>query len=60
MKGNTFDRERELRAAAAMYSVLQKHAAGLRELFIVSQVKLSRVEFPKGIAYCRPNNLPIK
>src|SRR3954468_11084103 len=38
----------ELLASGNLLATLQKHAAGLRELFIVSRVKLRRAEAPNG------------
>src|SRR5256885_9034578 len=48
--GSGLEAQVEVRAGGALYATLQKHAAGLRELFIVSQVKLTRAEAPNGDA----------
>jgi len=46
--GSGLEAQVEVRADGAIYAVLEKHAAALRELFIVSQVKLTRAESPNG------------
>jgi isoleucyl-tRNA synthetase len=46
--GSGLEAQVELRAAGNLFTTLEKHAAGLRELFIVSQVKLSRAESANG------------
>ena len=48
--GSGLEAQVEVRASGALYSTLQKHVAGLRELFIVSQAKLTRAETPNGDA----------
>jgi isoleucyl-tRNA synthetase len=48
--GSGLEAQVEVRATGALYSTLEKHAAGLRELFIVSRVKLTRTESPNGDA----------
>ena len=48
--GSGLEAQVELHAPGALYTTLQKHAAGLRELLIVSQVKLSRAESSNGDA----------
>jgi len=46
--GSGLEAQVEVRADGAIYAVLEKHAAALRELFIVSQVKLTRAVSPNG------------
>ena len=46
--GSGLEAQVELRADGAVYAVLEKHAAALRELFIVSQVRLTRANSPNG------------
>jgi isoleucyl-tRNA synthetase len=48
--GSGLEAQVELRAGGSLYAKLEKHAAGLRELFIVSRVKLTRTESPNGDA----------
>ncbi len=48
--GSGLEAQVELRAGGSLYSALQKHQAGLRELFIVSRVKLTRAEASNGDA----------
>ena len=46
--GSGLEAQVELHAAGTLYSTLEKHLTGLRELFIVSRVKLARLEVPNG------------
>src|SRR3954451_11868539 len=46
--GSGLEAQVELLASGNLFTTLQKHAAGLRELFIVSRVKLTRAEAPNG------------
>jgi isoleucyl-tRNA synthetase len=46
--GSGLEAQVELLASGNLFSTLQKHAAGLRELFIVSRVKLTRAEGANG------------
>jgi len=48
--GSGLEAQVEVRASGALYATLQKYATGLRELFIVSRVKLARTESPNGDA----------
>ena len=46
--GSGLEAQVELLASGNLFATLQKHAAGLRELFIVSRVKLTRAESANG------------
>jgi len=46
--GSGLEAQVELLASGNLFATLQKHVAGLRELFIVSRVKLTPVEAPNG------------
>ncbi|MFL6301054.1 MAG: isoleucine--tRNA ligase [Terriglobales bacterium] len=46
--GSGLEAQVELLASGNLFTTLQKHAAGLRELFIVSRVKLTRAEAANG------------
>jgi isoleucyl-tRNA synthetase len=46
--GSGLEAQVELLASGNLFATLQKHVAGLRELFIVSRVKLARSEGANG------------
>jgi isoleucyl-tRNA synthetase len=46
--GSGLEAQVEMLASGNLFTTLQKHAAGLRELFIVSRVNLTRAEAPNG------------
>jgi isoleucyl-tRNA synthetase len=46
--GSGLEAQVELLASGSLFATLEKHAAGLRELFIVSRVTLTRAEAANG------------